>query len=210
MAGRRCWGSTVGIKRLEGKPAMSKEFSFKLAFDDFDVSLLGDGIERGTDSFSSQVSTFFAQQFAGFGGRARVIVDDEKQEIQVDWTKEADWKNPKDKILDLLNDGKLTTALPMLWTLVQQDPNNVDNLYDLGVLYSELRQFNKASNTLERLVELAPDHLNGLTALGVAEMSSDNLLIAESWLEQAIELDPKNQLALRNLCLLYTSPSPRD
>ena len=186
---------------------MSKEFSFKLAFDDFDVSLLGDGIGLGTDSFSSQVSAFFAQQFAGFGGRARVIVDDEKQEIQVDWTKEADWKNPKDKILDLLNDGKLTTALPMLWTLVQQNPNDIDNLYDLGVLYSELRQFNKASNTLERLVELAPDHLNGLTALGVAEMSSDNLLIAESWLEKAIELDPKNQLALRNLgaCLLKQS-----
>lgn len=186
---------------------MSSEYSFKLAFEDFDVSLLADGIELGTHTFTTEVTAFFAKQFAGFGGRARVIVDDEKQEIQVDWTKEADWKNPKDKILDLLNSGKLKTALPMLWTLVQQDPNNVDNLYDLGLLYSELRQFNKASNTLERLVDLAPDHVNGLTALGVAEMSSDNLLIAESWLEKAIELDPKNQLALRNLgaCLLKQS-----
>lgn len=183
---------------------MSTEYSFKLAFDDFDVSLLRDNVQRNSENFSTEVSDFFAKQFAGFGGRARVIVDDEKQEIQVDWTKEADWKAPKDKILDLLNSGKLKTALPMLWTLVQQDPSNVDNLYDLGVLYSELRQFNKASNTLERLIDLAPDHLNGLTALGVAEMSSDNLLIAESWLEKAIERDPKNQLALRNLgaCLL--------
>lgn len=181
---------------------MSKEYSFKLAFEDFDISLLGGDAKQG--EFSSKVSDFFAKQFAEFGGRARVIVNDSDQEIEVHWTKEANWKDPKDKVLDLLNDGKLTTALPMLWTLVQNDPSDADNLYHLGVVYSELSQFSKASETLERLVDLAPDHVHGLTALGVAEINSDNLLIAEEWLRKATEIDPKNQWALRNLgaCLM--------
>lgn len=181
---------------------MSKEFTFKLAFEDFDVSLLGENAKQ--TEFSSNVSEFFAKQFAGFGGRARVIVNDSDQEIEVHWTKEANWKDPKGKVLDLLNDGKLTTALPMLWTLVQNDPSDADHLYHLGVVYSELGQFNKASETLERLVELFPDHVHGLTALGVAEVNSGNLLIAEEWLQKAIQLDPKNQWALRNLgaCLM--------
>lgn len=183
---------------------MSKEFTFKLAFEDFDVSQFGDEIELGSDEFTSKVTTFFAKQFSGFGGRARVIVDDEQQVIEVHWTKEASWKDPIEKILDLLNDGKLTTALPMLWTLVQQDPSDADNLYHLGVVYSELHQFDKASATLEQLVEIAPDHVHGLTALGVAEINSGNLLIAEEWLRKAIKFDPKNQWALRNLgaCLM--------
>ena len=183
---------------------MAKEFTFQLAFEDFDVSLLGDNVERGTDEFTAKVSEFLAGQFAGFGGRARVIVDDSKHEIEVHWTKEANWQDPKQKVLDLLNDGKLKTALPMLWTLVQNDPSDADNLYHLGVVYSELRQFDKASATLEQLVELAPDHVHGLTALGVAEINSGNLLIAEEWLRKATEIDPKNQWALRNLgaCLM--------
>jgi tetratricopeptide (TPR) repeat protein len=183
---------------------MPKEFTFKLAFEDFDVSLLGDEVEQGSDDFTSKVSEFVAKQFADFGGRARVIINDEMQEIEVHWTKEQNWKDPKDRILDLLNDGKLATALPMLWTLVQKDPTDADNLYDLGVVYSELRQLSKALATLEQLVELAPDHVHGLTALGVAEINAGNLLIAEEWLRKATRIDPKNQWALRNLgaCLM--------
>lgn len=183
---------------------MSREFTFKLAFEDFDISLLGDGIQLGSDDFTSKVTQFFAEQFAGFGGRARVVVDDEKQEIQVHWTKESTWKDPKQRILDLLNNGKLTTALPMLWTLAQQKPPDADNLYHLGVVYSELQQYDKATATLEQLVELSPNHAHGLTALGVAEINSGNLLIAEEWLRKATKADPKNQWALRNLgaCLM--------
>lgn len=181
---------------------MSTEYSFKLAFEDFDLSLLDSDATQ--NEFSTKVSDFFAKQFAEFGGRARVIVNDASEEIEVHWTKAANWKDPKDKILELLDNGKLTTALPMLWTLVQNDPGDVDNLYHLGVVYSELQQFGKASATLEQLIELAPDYVHGLTALGFAEINSGNLLIAEEWLRKATQLDPKNQWALRNLgaCLM--------
>ena len=184
---------------------MSQESSFTLSFDDFDLSLLGDAdLDRDSDEFAARVSDFFVRQFQGFGGKARVIINDQERVIEVVWTKESRWQEPKEKILDLLHRGKLAEALPMIWTLVQHDPNDSDNLYHLGVVYSELRQYAKASAVLERLIEIAPNHVHGLTALGVAEIASGNLLIGEEWLTEALKLEPKNRWALRNLgaCLI--------
>ena len=184
---------------------MSQEFSFTLSFDDFDLSLLGDPPpDRDSDEFGPRVTAFFAKQFEGFGGLARVTINDDAREIQVRWTKQSHWKDPKEKILDLLNRGETTKALPLLWTAVKQDPKDTNSLYRLGLVYNELRQFKKASETLERLVNLVPNHIHGLTALGVAEIGSGNLLIAEEWLNKAIQLAPQDRWALRNLsgCLM--------
>lgn len=184
---------------------MSPEFSFSLSFDDFDLSLLGDtGLDRNTAAFATKVSEFFVHQFQGFGGKARVIIRDQDRVIEVRWTKESQWREPKDKILELLQCGELAEALPMIWTLVQQDSQDEDNLYHLGVVYSELRQYAKASEVLGRLIEIAPHHVHGVTALGVAEIASGNLLIAEEWLTKAVRLQPNNRWALRNLgaCLM--------
>lgn len=183
---------------------MPQEFSFRLSFDDFDVSLLPEG---DAGDFATGVSSFFVTQFQGFGGKARVIVNDQERVIEVVWTKESRWQEPKEKILNLLQSGKLAEALPMIWTLVQHAPNDADNLYHLGVVYSELRQYAKATAVLERLIEVAPTHVHGLTALGVAEIASGNILIAEEWLTKALQVEPTNRWALRNLgaCLMKQS-----
>lgn len=184
---------------------MTQEFSFTLSFDDFELSLLSDpSLDRSSESFGAKVSEFFVKQFEGFGGRARVIVNDATREVEVRWTKETRWKDPKETILDLLNRGELAKALPLIWTLVQQDPDDADNLYHLGVVFSELQQYSKATEVLERLVQVDPEHVHGLTALGVAEIGCGNLNIAEQWLHKAVKLQPNNRWALRNLgaCLM--------
>ncbi|MFM7926256.1 MAG: hypothetical protein ACKO9Q_00965, partial [Pirellula sp.] len=94
---------------------MSQEFSFKLAFDDFDRSLIGNPVV-GTDEFKSSVSKFFADQFYGFGGKARVVIDDQERTIEVHWTKASAWMEPKQKAIQLLNEGKHQQALPILVT----------------------------------------------------------------------------------------------
>lgn len=179
---------------------MSQEFSFKLSCEDFDRSLLGDpqpAIE--SDEFKAKVSEFFAKQFRGFGGKARVVIDDQAGDIEVLWTKDSNWKDPKQKALDLLNSGKITQALPILRTLFHKDPNDADTLYRLGLAYNEVGQFRQAAVILEELVEIEPDHVHGFVALGVAEVASGNLLIAEEWLNKALTLEPDNRWALRNL-----------
>ena len=179
---------------------MSQEFSFKLDFDDFDRSLLGNPRPAvGSDDFKSEIADFFAKQFIGFGGKARVVIDDASRAIEVLWTKDTNWKDPKQKALDMLNAGQIKQSLPILTTLYHKDPSDVDTLYRLGLAYSELGQYQQATELLEKAVELAPDHIHALVGLGVAEVAMGNLLIAEEWLRKAIHLEPSNRWALRNL-----------
>ena len=179
---------------------MSQEFSFKLDFDDFDRSLLGNPTPAvGSDEFKSKITDFFAQQFIGFGGKARVVIDDSSRVIEVLWTKNSNWKDPKQKALDMLNAGQITQSLPILTTLYHKDQSDVDTLYRLGLAYSELGQYQQATELLEKAVEIAPDHVHALVGLGVAEVAMDNLLIAEESLRKALQLEPSNRWALRNL-----------
>jgi tetratricopeptide (TPR) repeat protein len=179
---------------------MSQEFSFKLDFDDFDRSLLGNPPPAvGSDDFKAEITDFFAKQFVGFGGKARVVIDDAGQVIEVLWTKDSNWKDPKQKALDLLNSGQIKQALPLLVTLQYKDSSDVDTSYRLGLAYSELGQYQQAVEILEKTVDLAPDHVHALVGLGVAEISAGNLLIGEEWLRKALQLEPTNRWALRNL-----------
>lgn len=179
---------------------MSQEFSFKLDFDDFDRSLLGNHPPSvGSDEFKSKITDFFVKQFVGFGGKAKVIIDDASHAIEVLWTKDPNWKDPKQKALDMLNAGQVKQALPVLRTLYHKDPHDVDTLYRLGLAYSELGEYQQATELLEKAVDLAPDHIHALVGLGVAEVAAGNLLIAEDWLRKALSLEPDNRWALRNL-----------
>jgi tetratricopeptide (TPR) repeat protein len=184
---------------------MSQEYSFSLPYDAFDLDLIGlspSGI--GGSDFAAKVSEFFASEFAKFGGLARVICNDSTQTIDVKWTKERSFKEPKDRALELLQSGKIAEAIPLLWTLYQEHPNDTDALYNLGVAYSELVQIPKAISILERLIELAPKHVHGLIGLGVAYIRSQKLQFGEDYLRKALKLEPGNQWALKNLgaCLL--------
>lgn len=182
---------------------MSQEFSFKLDFNDFDRSLLGSPPPAiGSDEFKSTIADFFARQFIGFGGKARVVIDDQSGEIEVLWTKDSNWKDPKQNALDLLNAGQIKKALPLLTTLYHKDPSDVDTLYRLGLAYSELGQYQQAVEHLEKAVEIAPDHIHALVGLGVAEVAMGNLIIGEEWIRKSLQLEPKNRWALRNLAAI--------
>ena len=179
---------------------MAQEFSFTLGWDDFDRSLLDNPPPAvGSDAFKSKITEFFTKQFIGFGGKARVIIDDNRRAIDVLWTKESFWKDPKAKALDLLNAGQIKQALPILATIHLQDPIDVDTLYRLGIAYSELGQHQRAIEFLEKAIVLAPDHVHALVGLGVAEIAVGNPLIAEELLRKAVRIEPGNRWALRNL-----------
>jgi Flp pilus assembly protein TadD len=184
---------------------MSQEYTFSLPYDAFDLDLIGlSQTDVGGLDFTSKVSEFFASEFAKFGGRARVICNDSTQTIDVKWTKERSFKDPKDRALEMLQAGKIAEAIPLLWTLYQEHPNDTEAVYNLGVAYSELGQIPKAISILERLTELAPKHVHGLIGLGVAYIRSQKLQFGEDYLRKALKLEPNNQWALKNLgaCLL--------
>lgn len=184
---------------------MSQEYSFSLPYDAFDLDLIGlSPTDVGSSDFTAKVSEFFASEFSKFGGCAQVICNDSTQTIDVKWTKERGFKEPKDRALELLHAGKIADAIPLLWALHQEHPTDTEALYNLGVAYSELGQIPKAVAILERLIELAPKHVHGLIGLGVAYIRSQKLQFGEDLLRKALMLEPGNQWALKNLgaCLL--------
>lgn len=61
----------------------------------------------GSAAFSEKVSAFFASEFANFGGRARVILNDSNRTIEVKWTKDRGFKEPKDHAMELLQSGRV-------------------------------------------------------------------------------------------------------
>lgn len=179
---------------------MPQEFSFKLGWDDFDRSLLDNPPPAvGSDAFRSKITEFFGKQFIGFGGKARVVIDDNNRSVEVLWTKESQWNDPTAKALDLLNAGQIKQALPILATIHLQNPTDVDALYRLGIAYSELGRHQKAIEFLEKAIALAPDHVHALVGLGVAEIAVGNPMIAEELLSKAARIEPGNRWAWRNL-----------
>lgn len=184
---------------------MSQEYSFSLPYADFDLELIGltRGDVGGTE-FSEKVSDFFASQFAKFGGKARVVLNDTEQTINVRWTKERGFKEPGQRAVELLRSGKIAEAVPLLWTVHHETPKDTDILYNLGVAYSELAQVEKAIEILDRLIDIDPNHVHGLVAIGVAHLKLKDLQAGEVFLRRALILEPNNQWALKNLgaCLL--------
>ena len=184
---------------------MSPAYTFSLPYTAFDLDLIGvSPTEIGGAEFSEKVSQFFSAQFAKFGGKARVVLNDTEQLIQVTWTKDLGFKDPIQRALDLCQSGKIAEAIPLLWTLHREQPRDIDILYNLGVAYSELGQYQKAIRILHQLIDVDPLHVHGLVALGVASIKLMDLQSAEVFLRRALTLEPRNHWALKNLgaCLL--------
>lgn len=189
---------------------MSQEFSFSLPYDAFDLDLIGlAAADVGGLEFTQKVSAFFVNQFRQVGGRARVVCNDADRTIEVKWTKEQGFEEPMDRALQLLQAGKISEALPLLWTVQQERPQDPEVVYNLGVAYSELGQFAKSIAILEHLVDMQPHHVHGLTALGVAYIRTQRLFDGEATLRRALKYEPRNLWVLRNLgaCLLKQGKS---
>ena len=184
---------------------MSQEYSFKLSFEDFDIDLIGFSIRQSDSAeFGAKATEFVAQQFKSFGGRACVVINDQDREIELCWTKDANWSDPKDSILNLLNCEEFAKAVPMIWRLIKNAQPDMDKYRNLGVVYSELKQLPKVIATLEQVLDIYPNHVLVLIALGVAQIRTGNLQFGEESLRRALSLEPLNRLALRNLgsCLM--------
>jgi tetratricopeptide (TPR) repeat protein len=176
---------------------MSTQFtSFKLPLSRFDLNLLPSNARKiGSEAFKSAVTMHFATQYAAKGQQALVSVDDE--EILV-LTLPAD-SNPLDFVMTMLQNGRIKEAVPYLESMDKREPNNVQVLYNLGIAYSELGQFDEAIIRLKRAVQLAPQHAHAWTGIGVAYQRMGKRDLALEPLQKAVDADPADGYGRRNL-----------
>jgi tetratricopeptide (TPR) repeat protein len=107
------------------------------------------------------------------------------------------------KVLKLLDAREFIKAKPILEDLARSDPNNPEVLYNLGMCYSEIGDFEASIKTLEQSLKQKPDTPNILTALSFSYTNVGRFNEAEAVLLKALELEPNNLYAINNLGGLY-------
>jgi tetratricopeptide (TPR) repeat protein len=101
--------------------------------------------------------------------------------------------------LKLLNAKDFERAKDLLEELLNETPDDVNLLYNLGMCYSELNHPTKAIELLTRCVQLAPSHSNAYVALGFAFSKVGDPSRGKEFFLKAIEISPENAYALKNL-----------
>jgi tetratricopeptide (TPR) repeat protein len=108
-----------------------------------------------------------------------------------------------EKACEHLKQRKFKQARLVLEEVLQEQPDHIDALYNLGMTYTELGDPEKAVKTLSRCLELGQDSANIYVALGYAHSKLGNTNKSKELFLTALELEPDNPYALRNLGGLY-------
>jgi len=103
-----------------------------------------------------------------------------------------------------------TGRIAELTTIVQQDPNNKDALFELGERYFEAGEWQTSIDWLTRLIEVDPSNLFAMTDIGTANFNLGQTDVAKiTWL-RVLELDPNYVQAHYNLGFLYANVEPQN
>lgn len=108
-----------------------------------------------------------------------------------------------ERAINELQLGNYSEGMVILQKLLEDEPEDVDILYNLGMCYSEMGLLKKSIETLEMCVQLAPGLDNALVALGFSYYQSGANEKAAELFGRALEIDPDNVYALKNMGALH-------
>lgn len=169
---------------------------FKIPINRFDTNLLPpEARQVGTEAFKAAVVMHFAAEYAAQGQTAMVTVDDEEiTVIAFPGTASA-----LDFVMPMLRSGRIAEAVPYLESLTKSAPADAAVLYNLGIAYSELGQYDEAIIRLKRAVQLDPGHAHAWVGIGNAYHRMRKPEQALEAFEKAVQADPNDGYTRRNL-----------
>lgn len=180
---------------------MKKEpFDLTLPLSSIDTSLFK-AKKIGSDAFNEELLSQLKKKYQSLGGTLNMNIQGD--EVHIHWQPKETDENPVEYAVDLLQKGQAGKAIPILENFLESSPNNVDALFNLGMVYSDQGDLNKAISLLERAVKQNSKHTHALVALGVAHYRNHNLDDAKKALKAATVLDDKDPYALRSLATIY-------
>ena len=94
-----------------------------------------------------------------------------------------------------LRQRKYRTAEKQYQTILDKDPNNVDALSNLGVVYFRTGKIGTAESTLQKALAIAPNDASVLTTLGIVHYRQSRFDEALKELRKAIEINPNSATA---------------
>ena len=169
---------------------------YKIPLHRFDVNLLPpEARQVGTEAFKTAVMLHFAAEYAAQGQTAMVTVDDGEITV-MSFPAES---SALDFVLPMLRAGKIAEGVPYLESLTKSAPANSAVLYNLGICYNELGQYDEAVIRLKRAVQLDPQHAHAWVGIGNAYYRMRKHDQALQAYEKAVQLDPNDGYTHRNL-----------
>ena len=169
---------------------------FKIPINRFDTNLLPpEARQVGTEAFKTAVILHFAAEYAAQGETAMVTVDSEDITVMA-FPATA---SALDFVMPMLRSGRITAAVPYLQSLTHSAPADPEVLYNLGIAYSELGQYDEAIIRLKRAVQLAPGHAHAWVGIGNAYHRLRKPQPALEAFEKALAADPSDGYTQRNL-----------
>jgi Flp pilus assembly protein TadD len=94
-----------------------------------------------------------------------------------------------------LRQRKYRTAEKQYQTILEKDPNNLDALSNLGVVYFRTGKIETAESTLKKALAIAPNDASVLTTLGIVHYRQSRFDEALKELRKAIEINPNSATA---------------
>ena len=110
--------------------------------------------------------------------------------------------------LDLL--GKADEALGVYLKALEQSPNDVDLLFNLGRLHYMKSSYEKAMEYFNRVLQSNPDDFEGNMNVGNCYLQLKKYQDALTYLEKAVQIKPDNSQAWNNLAVAYINLGMKD
>ena len=110
--------------------------------------------------------------------------------------------------LDLL--GKADEALGVYEKALEQSPNDVDLLFNLGRLHYMKSSYDKALEYFGKVLQSNPDDFEGNMNVGNCYLQMKKYQESLVYLEKAVKINPDNSQAWNNLAVAYINLSMKD
>jgi tetratricopeptide (TPR) repeat protein len=151
--------------------------------------------ELSSTAFLAAARAFYERQFGG----GTVLVEPAPGGILVAWTPPEADLDPLQYAVTLLERRQYVIAVPILQTLLREDPRNPVVLFNLGMAQSDLGKLDEALAHLQELTRQDANHAHGWVALGVAQTRAGRPDDAIETLRKAVVIAPDDPYARRNL-----------
>ena len=100
-------------------------------------------------------------------------------------------------------ESKTDIAQELYNQVLKIDPNHLFALNNLGIIFKELGQIQKAKNCYERAIRINPNYADALNNLGIIFKELGQIEKAKNCYEKAIRINPNYANALNNLGVVF-------
>lgn len=101
-------------------------------------------------------------------------------------------------ILDLMREDRHDEALQMGQIALTVEPRNIDSLYATAICNIDIKDYERATELLERLIYIEPDNAEGRRQLARCYIQMDRVRDATDQLEELTRITPEDPAAFNN------------